>query len=91
MGQLLFSHAPLDCGDGLPHTRGMNKTEKFLARLEADIVAFCKKRDMTESRFGRAVGNNTEVVPRLRRAIAGQANMSSKTMLAISRYLADNK
>lgn len=63
----------------------MNKTEKFLEKLEADIVAFCKKNDMTESRFGREVANNTELLRRFRSRRA-----SVQTLLQMSQYLQDH-
>ena len=60
--------------------------DRFFAKLEADIVAFLEKHQMTESRFGREVANNTELLPRLRR---GQT--SAKTIRNISRYLRDHR
>ena len=60
--------------------------DRFFARLEADIVAFLEKHKMTESRFGREVANNTELLPRLRR---GQT--SRKTICNIYEYLRDHR
>ena len=59
-----------------------NQAERFLAKLDADITAFLAKRGMTESRFGREVSNNTELLPRLRRR-----QTSALTLIKISNYL----
>jgi hypothetical protein len=41
---------------------------------------------MTESRFGREVANNTELLPRLRRR-----QTSANTLIKISQYLRDHR
>ena len=60
--------------------------ERYLAKLLADVVAYLARSGMTESRFGRTVANNTELLPRLRR---GQASVD--TLIKVSRYLRDHR
>jgi hypothetical protein len=66
--------------------RNATATERFLAKLEADIRAFLERHQMTESRFGREVANNTELLPRLRRR-----QTSANTLIKISQYLRDHR
>lgn len=63
----------------------MNTTEKFLARIDADVTAFCKKKQMTESRFGREVAKNTELMRRIRARKA-----SIETLLRVSQYMVEH-
>ena len=63
-----------------------NKAERFFVAVEADIMAFLTKRQMTESRFGRECANNTELLPRLRRR-----QISGRTLMDIYDYLRDHR
>ena len=63
-----------------------NTAERFLSKLDRDISAFLEKHKMAESRFGREVANNTELLPRLRRR-----QTSALTLIKISNYLRDHK
>lgn len=63
----------------------MNTTDKYLAKMEADIVAFCKKQEMGVTSFGRKAVGNCSMMSRLR---AG--TITILTLKKASQYIEDN-